>query len=344
MLLEKRIILAVLFASVSYLIRPEGLIFAAAYIIIFFIKERKWREIIFACCIILSMILIFAVENHSRKGEWTISSKTSNIKLFDINDWRKNEEFRSTQAEPTNTELIQNLLEQYPKRFMALLNYIKTSSTWPITILGFIGLFRRPNIFWLFLIPLLLTPLSGANMSLRYGLPYFYALLIGNGFLLKELSVYLNIKSISAFTVVVGIAFLFNLKYLHQPELTEPDNNFFELKQVGLHLNRWIPEDAVIMDRKPYFTFYSNGGKYVEIPSGSINDVISRSLSEDVNYLVLSERIIRIFRPNLIPLLYNKNQTVGPYLTTFYDDTQQRKGYGVRIYKINKSERQKSSF
>ena len=143
-------------------------------------------------------------------------------------------------------------------------------------------------------------------------------------------------KLITAFAAVVGVAFLFNLKYLRQPELTTPDNNFFELKQVGLHLKGKIPEDAVIMDRKPYFTFYAKVSKYVRIPAASINDVIKSSLSNDVDYLVLSERVVKIFRPNLIPLLNSKEQNIGPYLTSFYDDTKRRKGYGVRIFKINK--------
>ena len=336
MFLEKKLLPAVMLASVSYLIRPEGLIFAAGYTIIFFIKERDWRVMLYACSIILSLMLVFAVENYSRKGVWSISSKASNIKLYDIKDWRKSEEWKFSGREPTKVEIAQNVLEQYPKRLMVLLNHIKTSSTWPIAIIGLIGLIWRPNVFWLFFVQLLMTPLSGANMSLRYGLPYFYPLLVGCGFFLKSFNKHIDMKLTTAFAAVVGVAFLFNLKYLRQPELTTPDNKFFELKEVGLHLKGKIPEDAVIMDRKPYFAFYSKGSKYVSIPTASINEVIKTSLSDNVDYLVLSERIVKIFRPKLIPLLNIREQNFGPYLTTFYDDTKQRKGYGIRIYKINK--------
>lgn len=166
MFLEKKLLPAVMLASVSYLIRPEGLIFAAGYTIIFFIKERDWRVMLYASSIILSLMLVFAVENYSRKGVWSISSKASNIKLYDIKDWRKSEELKFSDREPTKTEIAQNVLKQYPKRLMVLLNHIKTSSTWPIAIIGLIGLIRRPNVFWLFFVQLLMTPLSGANMSL----------------------------------------------------------------------------------------------------------------------------------------------------------------------------------
>ena len=343
MFLEKRLLPAVMLASVSYLIRPEGLIFAAAYTVIFFIRERKWRETIYASSIILFIILVFAVENHSRKGRWTISAKASNFQLWDINDWRKNEEWKSAKNEPTKIEIAKHVFEQYPIRLLALLNYIKTSSTLPIAIIGLIGLIRRPNLFWIFFVQLLLTPLYGLNLSLRYGLPYFYPLLVGCGLFLKAFNKRVEMKLIIAFAAVVGIAFLFNLKYLRQPELTTPDNNFFELKEVGLHLRGKLPKDAVIMDRKPYFAFYSNSGKYVTIPSASINEVMKTSLSNNVDYLVLSERIVKIFRPNLMPLLYSKEPNVDPYLTTFYDDTKQRRGYGVRIYKINKHKKPQNS-
>ena len=81
----------------------------------------------------------------------------------------------------------------------------------------------------------------------------------------------------------------------------------------------------------------------MSIPTGSINDVVRTALLENVDYLVLSERIVKIFRPNLMPLLYSKEPNVDPYLTTFYDDTKQRKGYGVRIYKINKHKKPQNS-
>ena len=164
MFLEKRLLPAVMLASVSYLIRPEGLIFAAGYTIIFFIKERDWRVMLYASSIILSLMLVFAVENYSRKGVWSISSKASNIKLYDIKDWRKSEELKFSDREPTKTEIAQNVLKQYPKRLMVLLNHIKTSSTWPIAIIGLIGLIWRLNVSWLFFVHLLMTPLSGANL------------------------------------------------------------------------------------------------------------------------------------------------------------------------------------
>ena len=343
MFLEKRLLPAVTLASVSYLIRPEGLIFAAGYTIIFLVKEKDLRVTFYACSIILSLILVFAVENYSRKGVWSISSKASNIKIYDINDWRKSKKLKFSDIEPTKMEIAQSVLKQYPDKLMILLDYIKTSSTFPIAIIGLLGLVRRPNIFWLFFVQLLITPLSGANMSLRYGLPYFYPLLVGCGFFLNSFNKRVDMKLITAFAAVVGVVFLFNLKYLRQPELTTPDNKFFELKEVGLHLRGKIPKDAVIMDRKPYFAFYSNGGKYVSIPPASINEVIKTSLSNNVDYLVLSERIVKIFRPKLIPLLNIKKKNFGPYLTTFYDDTKLRRGYGVKIYKINKDKLRGSS-
>ena len=321
--------LAVLFASVSYLIRPEGLIFAVAYVIIFIIRDRKWKGLL--CATLLSVLLLFAIENHSRNDEWSISSKTSNISLFKVDDWRMNEVTRHSNDTPTIKELAQNLIEQYPKRLLIQLDMIKTASTLPLVAIGLIGLLLRVNILWLFILQLLLTPLSGMNPSLRFGLPYFYALLIGSGFILRR-----NHKSAITFVVFIGIFFVPNLKYLSQPALIDSDFSYIECKEVGQFLKGSMPEDAIIMDRKPYITFYSNAGKYIEIPTGSINDVFLSIRKNDVDYLVLSERVIRIFRPNLILLLTIDEQSVQPYLTTVYYDMDINKGFGTRIYRINK--------
>ncbi|MFC1786039.1 hypothetical protein ACFLZA_01585, partial [Candidatus Neomarinimicrobiota bacterium] len=167
--------LAVLFASISYLIRPEGLIFAIGYTIIFFIKDRQWKNLFITTLIISSILLLFMVENHSRNGEWAISSKISNINLNNIDDWKMNEETRHSGDIPTISELTKNIANQYPKRFFALLKSINISSTWLLVIIGLIGLVIRKNILWLFILQLFLTPLSGMNPSLRFGLPYFYA-------------------------------------------------------------------------------------------------------------------------------------------------------------------------
>ncbi|MFC1527656.1 DUF2079 domain-containing protein, partial [Candidatus Neomarinimicrobiota bacterium] len=336
MYLKNKQFLAVLFASISYLIRPEGLIFAVAYAIIFFIKDRRWKNFSAATLIILSILLLFMFENHSRNGEWSISSKFSNLKIYDINNWTENEEFRYVKDESNNTEIIQSLLDQYPKRLMVLFNYIKTSSTWPITILGFIGLFWRPNIFWIFVVPLLFTPLSGANMSLRYGLPYFYALLIGSGFLINKISTRQNLQLTVAFVALISVVFIFNLKYLLQTSIIDNDFNFVEGKGVGIFIEKAIPEDAIIMDRKPYVAFYSNAGKYIEIPTGSIDDVLLSLQENDVDFLILSKRIITKYRPNLLPLLNEDEDNVKPLLKTIYNDNYLNNDFSTRIYKINK--------
>ena len=322
--------LAVLFASISYLIRPEGLIFAIGYIIIFTIKDRKWKGLLIAT--LLSILLLFMVENHSRKGEWIISSKTSNINLKVVDNWRMNEEIRHSSDVPTIYELTQNTIKQYPKRFLITLNLIKESSTLPLVIIGTIGLLSRINILWLFVFQLLLTPLAGMNMPLRLGLPYFYALLIGSGFLIQKSKK--KIQASIIFVILVSIFFIPNLKYLSQP--VDSDFSYIECKKVGLLLKD-IMEDAIVMDRKPYVAFYSNAGKYIEIPTGSINDVFLSIQKNNVDFLVLSERVIKIFRPNLIPLLTIEEQIVEKYLTTIYNDININKGFGIRIYKIKRN-------
>ena len=159
-------------------------------------------------------------------------------------------------------------------------------------------------------------------MSLRFGLPYFYALLIGSGFLIQKF------KSGIVVVALIGIFFIPNLKYLSQP--IDSDFSYVECKKAGLALRDIIPKDAIVMDRKPYVTFYSNAGKYIEIPTGSINDVYLSAKKNDVDYLVLSERIVMIFRPNLMPLLTVEEHIIEQFLTTVYND------FGTRVYKIRR--------
>ena len=337
MFLKKNQFLAVLFASISYLIRPEGLIFAIAFTIIFFIKDRKWKNLLAATLIILSFILLFMVENHSRTDEWTISTKIGTINsLREIDNWQKNELLKYTNETQTVSMYIQHIADVYPKRLLVLLKFINTASSWPLVTIGLIGLIIQPNIFWLFILQLLLTPLSGINMSLRLGLPYFYALLIGSGLLLNTIGSRKKIKIVIVFILLISVVFISNLKYLRQPTLNDPDFVYIEAKGVGLYLKGKIQKDAVIMDRKPYITFYSNAGKYVEIPLGPMNDVFKSITENDVDYLILTERTTKMFRPYLAPLLYEEEQNVGPWLYTVFNDININKGYGTRIYGIRK--------
>ena len=71
-----------------------------------------------------------------------------------------------------------------------------------------------------------------------------------------------------------------------------------------------VDTDNKIADRKPYFAFYA-GGEYVPIPLAPYDPTVQFLCDSGVKYLSLHRQTIEVFRPALIPLLYDKAVLAG---------------------------------
>lgn len=325
-----KIVHAVASESIAYFIRPEGLIYAVFFLLIYFIRSRHFRNFLYGSLVLAVALLAFTLHTHAKTDKWTLATKTGNIKVFYIDNWQKSEKLKG--QEFSIDEVLVNLRDQYPKRVSLLNGYIAKISTLPIVIIGLLGLLRKPSIYWLLLIQYILTPLSGANMDVRYGLPYFFMLIIGTGLFFFY---YPPLHKYKYSVVLLGaLVVIINLKYLQDKSLLTPDESLIELKAIGLRLKESGYSNHKFMDRKPYTSFYAGAEQFTEYPIGTIRDVYNKAIEDSVDILVMHEKIIRIFRPNLTPLLYVPDSLVSPMFETIYNDITVRKDAGIRLYKV----------
>ena len=106
-----------------------------------------------------------------------------------------------------------------------------------------------------------------------------------------------------------------------------------ELKAAGLALRAEARPADVFLDRKPYAAFYA-GGRYTQIPNEPADTVLAFARRAGARYLVLGERVVFVFRPQLKPLLYAADSTLAARgLATTYLNALHT-GSGVRILEI----------
>jgi hypothetical protein len=270
------------------------------FVVLSTLFRREYRSAILSSATTLVIVVLFVLYNHARTGDWIITGKTENVKVFHIDDWQKNEIMKG--QEPNGSALVANLIDDYPNRLGVLAGYVAELSGVGLLVAGLSGLVMNPSVYWTIIIQFFLTGLSGANYDLGYGLSYLLVLVVCSGAALARIKVS-RLAAVSALVCVI-LALAQNFEYAQNKYLLQPDERFAEFKAAGLELKDKY-SDAQFMDRKPYLSFYAETKAFIEIPNGTPGEVLAAAQEKNVDFIVLHPDIIRIFRPRLVPLLGN---------------------------------------
>lgn len=104
-------------------------------------------------------------------------------------------------------------------------------------------------------------------------------------------------------------------------------------KEAGEWLSGVAAADEPVMDRKPHLAFYARL-PYRVMPATAYDDLLDFAVRSGVRYLVLDEAVIRVFRPQLQPLIYDPAfRDREPRLEMVYAGGH-FKGYGVLIFRV----------
>jgi len=139
----------------------------------------------------------------------------------------------------------------------------------------------------------------------------------------------------SAFKYLLAMALLFRtigaFEFVRSP--AEP---FPELKPAGEVLRPYVNAKSLIIDKKPYTTFYAglSPSQFYETPNVSIEGLHSLARNVKATHLVLAYRPTAIFRPQLMALrtLAGQQQYIALYgaLFVIYPGTE----YEVWVFEI----------
>ncbi len=322
--LNRRPVLFGLAAGLAYLTRPEGLLTAGILIAVDLIRRRDWKfaGLFGASCLVL--LLPYVIYVKAETGTWTLSPKTMNFRVREAS-WRANvaRESSSTPA-PTLSERASSSLGLYPARALAYTGLLLRFGGVPLMLLSLFGIVRFRNILLAGLPMLLILPVFGLDPADRFIMPYLPFLAL---FAMMALGI-----SKRAFVVPAG-ALLMLLGFAPQAAYAvEPEEGITEFCTAGMAMRPITRPTDIFVDRKPYTAFYA-GGRYAEMPNDPVDSILAFSRRIDAKYLVVSARVVRVFRPQLNFLLYSDTTLSHLHLKTAYVAGLDS-GYGIRVIQL----------
>lgn len=322
--LDRRPVLFGATSGLAYLTRPEALLVAGILIAYDLYRRREWKFAALFAASCLVFLLPYVLTVRMETGTWTLSPKTTNFRIREAN-WRANvaRESSSTPV-PTVEERMASSFDLYPARALAYTDIILRFGGIPLVLLGLIGMVRFRNILLAGLPMLLVLPLFGLDPADRFVMPYipFFALF---AMMVVGLGKRWIVAAAGAVVMLLGVV-------PQAAYAVTPEEGITEFCAAGIAMRpRTHPED-IFVDRKPYTAFYA-GGRYAEMPNDPVDSILAFSHRIGAKYLVVSARVVRVFRPQLNFLLYSDTTLSHLHLTTAYVAGLDS-GYGVRVIQL----------
>jgi len=325
----------------AFAIRPEGLLATAGMALVDGIRAAR-RTLAPRAVVLLALgFLLLAVPCwlyfRSTLGEWTLTPKLVALKA-PSSEWRSQEPRLGARPSGARYALIDRLRRDgpaaaraYPRQALGYGRLLLGLWPAPLMLLALWGLVMRPGFESLAFIPILALPLLGGlglQPRLLLGAIPALAILSARPLAAARGRVWRGALAVVWATGAVWCA------AANAAEFRRPFDSFQEdQKDAG----RWLaghsaPED-VVMDRKPYVAFYADR-PYEVMPDEPYDTLVTAAVRSGVRYLVLNEGLVRVFRPQLNPLLFDP----------VFRDREQRlqavyvagrfKGYNVAIFRV----------
>ena len=323
----------------GFAIRPEALLPAAVLALGGSLACRRGSLRAATLARAAAGFMVFAVPCwlyfHSTLGEWTMTPKVSALRS--AVEWRQEEPRIEPRATAPPLDPVERVLRygpdavrRYPER--ALQHFRSLLGEWPVPLLflSLLGLWRRRGLAAIPLLHLIAIPFLALSAQPRFVLSAIPALA-----LLATSPLALSPRGLwRGVLVALGISGLAWRGTTGVPEFTRTFEGYLGAERDA---GEWLsgvssPGDAV-MDRKPPVAFYASR-PYRVIPDDPYERIIGYALRERVRYLVLEQGVVRLFRPQLAPLLYDAGfRERENRLEMVYFGGHDR-GYGVVIFRF----------
>jgi hypothetical protein len=312
--------------GLSYLIRPEGIIPVVILIIYSLFKVKVRKNVLLMIGFFILVISPYIIYLKIQTGNWTLSAKTMNLRVWERN-WRINVSREATDSPSYSLrERVESGLKHYPSRLIEYGGKMMKYFGIPILILGLIGMVRNRNILLAGMPMLLILPIFGLDPSERFLIPYLPFLV---------LFVFLLLAPWQNNIIKYAIVFLLIIGYL--PTVTyavTSEEGITEFCKAGMDMRPITKSSDIFVDRKPFTAFYA-GGKYLPMPNDPVDSILIFCQRNNARFLVVSARVVRVFRPQLNFLLYSDTVLNRLNLKTAYVRDLDS-GYGIRIIEVSK--------
>lgn len=339
--LAARPLLSGLMLGAAFAVRPEGLLCGVGLAALqgFRVVRRSATSRTLGTCVAGFLLLAVPCWLYFRftLGEWTVTPKVVALRAA-ATDWRPLEPRLADSSSAAGRSLVDRLraegpaaVRTYPRQASGYGRLLLGLWPWPLLLLSLWGLARQPGLEWLALLPLLALPLLG-------GLGLQSRLLLGA---LPALAI-LAARPLAdargpAWRRGIGVAWLAGAVWCGIANAREFQIPFDSYQEDQKDAGRWLAGRSgaaeLVMDRKPYVAFYADR-PYRVMPDDPYDSLVAAAQRAGVRYLVLDEGLVRVFRPQLSPLLFDagfrdrERRLELVYLAGRYQ------GYSVAIFRL----------
>ena len=200
----------------------------------------------------------------------------------------------------------------------------------PLTLLSLWGLFRRRGIEAIPLLHLIAIPFLGLSGQPRFVLSALPSLAILSTLPLAAAA---SRRALG----VLGLVWLGGAVWCgieNRAEILLPVEAHLQAqKDAGEWLSGKAAPGEAVMDRKPHLAFYARL-HYRVIPEAPYDELLDRVVTSGARYLVLEEGVMRVFRPQLVPLIYNPGVRDREARLEMIYAGGTFKGYGLMIFRV----------
>jgi hypothetical protein len=317
-------------AGYAYVTRPEALVFIISVCVLFALVKRDWVKLSAFTMGVCLIILATSVLGYAETGKFSLTKKTSNFRILDPTDWRKNEQTKLVvRKEPTLQEIAISTMQNYGINLSREIDYASIYVGLPLGLLGLYGWARKRAFFWTAQVQFFVYPIFTAlALQERFVFPYIPFLAI---FAVIGMQDYISsvFKYVLAVGLLVGTISAYDF-------VRSPAEPFPELKAAGEILKSHVDKHSLVIDKKPYTAFYAGlkPSQFYETPNVSVEDLHKFAKQLGATHLVLAYRPTAVFRPQLMTLLTPVGQQLNIDLFKPLFSIYQGTEYEVTIFNI----------
>jgi len=204
---------------------------------------------------------------------------------------------------------------------------------WWVVALGVAGLWGAGVMLGGGLLQFAFLPLTFIGARPRYLFPSLPFLWIAAAALADRVSRD-SVRMALAAAMVLGVGFSsWDQRTLYR---THEDGYFPELVRAGKWLDAIADRGTLVLDRKPYTAFYA-GASLRYVPTGGYDEVLDQVVREGGDYLVVSNFVARIWRPELLPLVEDPATVLRERRLAPVYHAMSERGFRTIIYRVNRT-------
>jgi hypothetical protein len=290
--------------GLAYATRPEGLLPAAVTVLVL-ARSRGAGAALRSLAGVLAIAIPCWLYFHANWGGWTLSPK---LGVFPAppRTWQAQEAL--LRVSPIGADSTGGMLPRAAEALggapgTALVQLRSLLELWPIPLLALSiwGVVLRRGIESIPLLYLAAVPFLGLP-----GQPRFLISVIPSLAIVAAVGpARVPSRALRLAVAVLAIAGAVMCAVPLWPDILLPfDTHELAQQEAGEWLNGVSNPTDPVMDRKPYVAFYADR-PYRVMPSGTYEEIVSAAVSSGVRYLALDEGVVRVFRPELLPLLHD---------------------------------------